>query len=46
MGKRQRRNKAFTIIELVLVIMIIGILFVAFLSKTDNTTEKAKLAGV
>lgn len=33
-------------VELVLVIIVIGILFVAFVSKTDSTTEKAKIAGV
>lgn len=43
---KQRNRKGFTIIELVVVIIVIGILFVAFISKTDNTTDKAKEVGV
>ena len=44
--KSKRNKKGFTIIELVVVILVIGILFVAFISKTDNTTDKAKEVGV
>ena len=43
---KQRNRTGFTIIELVVVIIVIGILFVAFISKTDNTTDKAKEVGV
>lgn len=44
--RKQKNKKGFTIIELVVVIIVIGILFVAFISKTDNTTDKAKEVGV
>ena len=44
--KRNRQHKAFSIVELVIVILVIGILAVAFLSRTDNTTDKSKVAGV
>lgn len=44
--RKHRNKKGFTIIELVVVIIVIGILFVAFISKTDNTTDKAKEVGV
>ena len=44
--QRTRQNKAFTIIELVLIIIVVALLFVVFISKTDNTTDKSKVAGV
>ena len=41
-----RRRKAFTLIELLIVIAIIGILFIVLVSKVDFATDKAKAAGV
>ena len=46
MRTRNTKHKAFTIIELLIVIIVIGLLFVVLISKIDNTTDKAKLAGV
>ena len=39
-------RKAFTLIELLIVIAIIGILFVVLVSKVDFATDKAKTTGV
>ena len=39
-------RKAFTLIELLIVIAIIGILFVVLVSKVDFATDKAKITGV
>ena len=43
--KRQNK-KAFTLIELLIVIAIIGILFIVLVSKVDFATDKAKATGV
>ena len=40
------RRKAFTLIELLIVIAIIGILFIVLVSKVDFATDKAKATGV
>ena len=40
------KKKAFTLIELLIVIAIIGILFVVLVSKVDFATDKAKASGV
>ena len=40
------KRKAFTLIELLIVIAIIGILFVVLISKVDFATDKAKATGV
>ena len=40
------KRKAFTLIELLIVIAIIGILFVVLVSKVDFATDKAKATGV
>ena len=40
------KKKAFTLIELLIVIAIIGILFIVLVSKVDFATDKAKAAGV
>ena len=45
MNKLSRR-KAFTLIELLIVIAIIGILFIVLVSKVDFATDKAKATGV
>ena len=37
---------AFTLIELLIVIAIIGILFIVLVSKVDFATDKAKATGV
>ena len=42
----QHKRKAFTIIELLIVIAIIGILFIVLISKVDFATDKAKATGV
>ena len=39
-------KKAFTLIELLIVIAIIGILFIVLVSKVDFATDKAKATGV
>ena len=45
--KHQFKNKkAFTLIELLIVIAIIGILFIVLISKVDFATDKAKATGV
>ena len=40
------KKKAFTLIELLIVIAIIGILFIVLVSKVDFATDKAKSTGV
>ena len=40
------KRKAFTLIELLIVIAIIGILFIVLVSKVDFATDKAKTTGV
>ena len=40
------KKKAFTLIELLIVIAIIGILFIVLISKVDFATDKAKATGV
>jgi prepilin-type N-terminal cleavage/methylation domain-containing protein len=42
----QHLRKAFTLIELLIVIAIIGILFIVLVSKVDFATDKAKSTGV
>ena len=44
--RKQINKKAFTLIELLIVIAIIGILFVVLVSKVDFATDKAKATGV
>ena len=45
--KTQFKNKrAFTLIELLIVIAIIGILFIVLVSRVDFATDKAKATGV
>ena len=41
-----KNKKAFTLIELLIVIAIIGILFIVLVSKVDFATDKAKATGV
>ena len=41
-----KNKKAFTLIELLIVIAIIGILFIVLVSKVDFATDKAKTTGV
>ena len=41
-----KQKKAFTLIELLIVIAIIGILFIVLVSKVDFATDKAKATGV
>ena len=44
--KRVFNKRAFTLIELLIVIAIIGILFIVLVSKVDFATDKAKATGV
>ncbi len=44
--KKLFNKKAFTLIELLIVIAIIGILFIVLVSKVDFATDKAKASGV
>ena len=41
-----KKRKAFTLIELLIVIAIIGILFIVLVSKVDFAADKAKATGV
>ena len=41
-----KHKKAFTLIELLIVIAIIGILFIVLISKVDFASDKAKATGV
>jgi prepilin-type N-terminal cleavage/methylation domain-containing protein len=43
---RNMNKKAFTLIELLIVIAIIGILFIVLVSKVDFATDKSKASGV
>ena len=43
---KQHTRKAFTLVELLIVIAIIGILFIVLISKVDFATDKAKISGV
>ena len=45
-NKSFTRKQAFTLIELLIVIAIIGILFIVLVSKVDFATDKAKATGV
>ena len=45
-NKKHLRKQAFTLIELLIVIAIIGILFIVLVSKVDFATDKAKATGV
>ena len=45
-NKKHKRKQAFTLIELLIVIAIIGILFIVLVSKVDFATDKAKATGV
>ena len=42
----KNKRKAFTLIELLIVIAIIGILFIVLVSRIDFATDKAKTTGV
>ena len=44
--KKQFKKQAFTLIELLIVIAIIGILFIVLVSKVDFAMDKAKATGV
>jgi prepilin-type N-terminal cleavage/methylation domain-containing protein len=46
LNMRKMNKKAFTLIELLIVIAIIGILFIVLVSKVDFATDKAKATGV
>ena len=46
MQRKRFTKKAFTLIELLIVIAIIGILFIVLVSKVDFATDKAKASGV
>ena len=45
-NKKHLHKQAFTLIELLIVIAIIGILFIVLVSKVDFATDKAKATGV
>ena len=44
--RTKNNKKAFTLIELLIVIAIIGILFIVLVSRVDFATDKAKATGV
>ena len=43
---KPKQNKAFTIIEMVIIIVIIGILFIVFYSRSEIYNEQTKIVGV
>ena len=43
---KHKKRKAFTIIEIVVSIVIIGILFIVFYSRSEISNEQAKITGV
>lgn len=43
---KKQNKKAFTLVELLIVITIIGILFVVLITRVDFATDKAKTTGV
>ena len=43
---KTKRNKAFTLVEFLVVVLIVGILFVTIAAFTGNSTDKAKESGV
>ena len=43
---KHKKKKAFTLVELLVVIAVIAILFIVIISKVNFTTDKAKDAGV
>ena len=45
-NNKHLRKQAFTLIELLIVIAIIGILFIVLVSKVDFATDKSKATGV
>ena len=45
-NKSFNKRKAFTLVELLIVIAIIGILFIVLVSKIDFASDKAKMTGV
>ncbi len=45
-NRKYLHKHAFTLIELLIVIAIIGILFIVLVSKVDFATDKAKATGV
>ena len=45
-NKSLHKRKAFTLVELLIVIAIIGILFIVLVSKIDFASDKAKITGV
>lgn len=42
----QRHKKGFTLVELLVILGVIAIIFIAYISKVDFATDKAKYAGV
>ena len=44
--KNIKKKKAFTLVELLIVLAVIAILFVVYISKVGFATDKAKLVGV
>ena len=44
--RKKFKNKAFSILEIVLVIAVIAIIFVAFITRADNVNDQAKVVGV
>ena len=46
MYKFLKHKKAFTLVEVLIVVVILGILFVVLMSNVDLTTDKAKTTGV
>ena len=43
---KEKKLKAFTLVELLVVIVVIGILFIVLVSKVDFAADEAKSTGV
>ena len=46
MFNKKKQNKAFTLVELLIVIAVISLLFVVLISRVDFATDKARITGV
>ena len=43
---KQRRSKAFTLVEFLIVVAVVSLLSIAIIASVDNSTDKAKSTGV
>lgn len=46
MVRKAKQNKAFSLVEILLVIAVVALLFIAIISRADNMNNSAKVSGV